>query len=68
MIINDLSQLEIIAEEAKEVQGGFQYPPSQANANAFAYAYASGNNVAITFTTTYTNASSYSNVISGSNR
>jgi hypothetical protein len=65
MIINDLSELEIIAEQAKEVQGGFQYSPAQANASA--YAFASGNNVAITFTTTYTNASSYSNRISGSN-
>lgn len=67
MIINDLSQLEIIAEEAKEVQGGFQYPPSQANANASAFAFASGNYFATTYTTTYTNALSYSNVISGSN-
>ncbi|WP_414582138.1 hypothetical protein [Scytonema sp. PCC 10023] len=66
MIINDLSQLEIVAEEAKEVQGGFQYHP-QANANASAFAFASGNYFATTYTTTYTNALSYSNVISGSN-
>ncbi|MBW4500712.1 MAG: hypothetical protein KME57_14420 [Scytonema hyalinum WJT4-NPBG1] len=65
MIINDLSELEIIAEEAKEVQGGFQYSPSQAY--AYAYANASGNDFASTITITYTNASSYSNRISGSN-
>jgi len=65
MIINDLSELEIIAEDAKEVQGGFQYSPSWAN--AYAYANASGNDFAGTITITYTDASFYSNVISGSN-
>ena len=65
MIIKDLSHLEVVAEQAKEVQGGFQYSPSQANAGASAYAW--GSNFAYTFTKTYTDAAFYSNRISGSN-
>lgn len=65
MIIKDLSYVEIVAEHAKEVQGGFQYSPAQANASAFAFA--SGSKFAYAFTTTYTNAAFYSNHISGSN-
>ncbi|NJM69062.1 MAG: hypothetical protein HC862_01925 [Scytonema sp. RU_4_4] len=62
MIIKDLSHVEIVPEEAKEVQGGFQYSPSQANAGAFAFA--SGSDFARTITITYTDARSYSNRIS----
>jgi hypothetical protein len=65
MIIKDLSHIEVVAEQAKEVQGGFQYSPSEANAGA--YAFASGRDFAYTFTTTYTNAVFYSNRISSSN-
>lgn len=62
MVINDLSELEIVAQEAKEVQGGFQYSP--ARANAYAFTYASGNDFAGTITITYTDASFYSHRIS----
>ncbi|MBP5971471.1 hypothetical protein HW132_01650 [Brasilonema sp. CT11] len=65
MIIKDLSHIEMVGQQAKEVQGGFQYSPSQANASAFALAQ--GSNFAYTITTTYTNASFYSNRISSSN-